>query len=195
MNIFYLHKDPKVCAEMHVDRHVTKMVIEYAQLLSTAHRVNDGKEYYGKTANNRNIKRWKMPDSREDELMLASHINHPSAVWCRQSKDNYVWLYSLWKELLSEYTYRYGKIHACARLLDTLKNPPNNIPKKSFTEPTPAMPDDCKVPGDSLTSYRTYYVTNKTHLWSWSGKINSRERPQWLTEFLRQAKESTYAQL
>jgi hypothetical protein len=193
MNIFYIHSNPKICAEMHVDRHVCKMVIEYAQLLSTAHRVIDGVEYYGKTANNRNIKRWKLPDERENDLMLASHINHPSAVWCRQSKENYMWLYTLWKELLSEFTYRYGKIHACARLLDTLKNPPSNISNLPFTEPTPAMPDDCKVPGDSLTSYRRYYVINKTHLWSWSGKINSRERPQWLTDFLRQAKESAYA--
>jgi len=42
MNIFYLSPDPKLCAEMHLDKHVTKMVIEYAQLLSTAHRYIDG---------------------------------------------------------------------------------------------------------------------------------------------------------
>ena len=38
MNIFYLHNNPKVCAEQHVDKHVVKMIVEYAQLLSTAHR-------------------------------------------------------------------------------------------------------------------------------------------------------------
>ena len=126
---------------MHVNSHSSKMCIEYAQLLSTAHRVIDGVEYYGKTANNRNIKRWKLLDERENELMLASHINHPSAIWCRQSKENYLWLYSLWKELLSEFTYRYGKVHACSRLLNTLSNAPNNISDLPFTEPTPAMPD------------------------------------------------------
>jgi hypothetical protein len=42
MNIFYLDHDVVKCAEMHVDKHVCKMVIEYAQLLSTAHRVLDG---------------------------------------------------------------------------------------------------------------------------------------------------------
>jgi len=45
MNIFYLNKDPKVCAEQHCDKHVVKMIVEYAQLLSTAHRVIDGEEY------------------------------------------------------------------------------------------------------------------------------------------------------
>ncbi len=37
MNIFYLDNDPKVCAEMHNDKHCIKMILEYAQLLSTAH--------------------------------------------------------------------------------------------------------------------------------------------------------------
>ena len=30
MNIFHLHKDPVICAEMHIDKHVVKMPIEYA---------------------------------------------------------------------------------------------------------------------------------------------------------------------
>ena len=42
MNIFYLDEDVQKCAEYHVDRHVVKMILEYAQLLSTAHRVLDG---------------------------------------------------------------------------------------------------------------------------------------------------------
>ena len=44
MNIFYLDKNPKVAAEMHCNKHVIKMVLEYAQILSTAHRVIDGDE-------------------------------------------------------------------------------------------------------------------------------------------------------
>mgnify|MGYP001364327535 CR=1 FL=1 len=39
MNIFELDENPLVCASMHCDKHVVKMPIEYAQLLSTAHRV------------------------------------------------------------------------------------------------------------------------------------------------------------
>ena len=42
MNVFYLDKDPVVCAEMHNDKHVVKMLVEYAQLMSTAHRIIDG---------------------------------------------------------------------------------------------------------------------------------------------------------
>ena len=47
MNIFYLHKDPVICAEMHIDKHVVKMPIEYAQLMSTDCQMNE-KMFYTK---------------------------------------------------------------------------------------------------------------------------------------------------
>ena len=195
MNIFYLDPDPKVCAEMHVDKHVCKMVIEYAQLLSTTHRVLDGEMYIGKTVNNRNIKRWRLLDDRENRLMKPTMMNHPSAIWLRQSKENYIWLYNMWCELQKEFTYRYGKVHATARLIPDLARVPDNCPIGQFTEPTPAMPDECKISGNSLKSYHIYYVTKKEHLWSWSGKINGRQQPEWLTNMLKQAKQSLNANI
>jgi hypothetical protein len=176
VNIFYLHNTPKKCAEMHCDRHVLKMVIEYAQLMSTAHRVLDGKEYIDLTANGRKIKRWRMDDPKfENGLMKASHVNHPSGVWVRTSKENYVWLLKMWLHLLSEYTHRYGKQHACEKYIDFLYSPPKNISSVPFTEPTPAMPDECKVPNDSLASYHKYYIERKNHFARWK----NREIPVW----------------
>jgi hypothetical protein len=152
------------------------MVIEYAQLLSTAHRIIDGDEYIDLTANNRKIKRWRMPDDREQTLMKASHINHPSNVWARANHLNYKWLYELWCHLLDEYTYRYEKIHACARLKNVLAKTPDNIPVGlRESDPTPAMPDDVKIPNNSLASYRNYYTKNKTHLANWK----KRPVPEW----------------
>ena len=78
MNIFMLHENPQTNVEMHCDKHVVKMVIEYAQLMSTAHRVLDGKLYEDRTANNRRIKRWLHPNPNMENLLYkASHINHP----------------------------------------------------------------------------------------------------------------------
>jgi hypothetical protein len=68
MNIFYLHTDPKVCAEYHLDKHVVKMIVEYAQLMSTAHRLLDGVQYFDKSKTSRKIHRWKLDDYREDKL-------------------------------------------------------------------------------------------------------------------------------
>ena len=94
MNIFYLHPDPKKCAEMHLNKHCVKMILEYAQLLSTAHRVLDGDDY-----------------ANQYNLYKATHVNHPSAIWVRQSCYNYSWLMQLLCHLCIEYTHRYGKVH------------------------------------------------------------------------------------
>jgi len=181
MNIFYLDSDPKVCAQMHNDKHCIKMILEYAQLLSTAHRVLDGTQSVCHSKTGRKQTRYVLSDGRDSILYSATHINHPSAIWVRQSIANYDWLYSLLMELCKEYTYRYGKVHKCERdgLVGVLANYPKNLKPRSFTQPTPAMPDDVKILGNSLESYRNYYIKNKTHLASWSGKVNSRSIPEW----------------
>jgi len=181
MNIFYLHNDPKVCAEMHADKHVVKMILEYAQLLSTAHRVLDGVETVGIGDSGRKQTRYILSDDREQKLYKSTHLNHPSAIWARQSYANYVWLSKLLTELCREYTYRYGKVHKVERdgLEEELMYPPMNIANAPFTEPTPAMPPEVKVAGNSIASYHNYYINNKQHLASWRGKINSRPVPNW----------------
>jgi len=182
MNIFYLSHDTKECAQFHNDRHTIKMILEYAQLLSTAHRYLDGTQSVGLSETGRKQTRYVLPDSRESILYYATHINHPSAVWVRHSVGNYFWLSNLLVELCKEYTYRYGKVHKCERdgLVQMLHDMvPDNMAIIGFTEPTPAMPDDVKIAGDSLASYRNYYISNKQHLASWKGKVNSRNIPEW----------------
>jgi hypothetical protein len=176
MNIFYLDNNPRTCAEMHVDKHCVKMILEYAQLLSTAHRVLDGNVTIGLSNSGRKQTRYILSDSRDIILYTATHINHPSAIWVRQSEQNYRWLFTLFCELLDEYTHRYGKLHACEKLVTTLGRPPNNIDMdKSFTEPTPAMPDHYKVAGNSIKSYHNYYLGDKARMFFWK----NRPQPSW----------------
>lgn len=180
MNIFYLHNDPKICAEMHNNSHCVKMILETAQLLSTAHRILDGQETTVITDKGRKAKRWILSDDRNEILYSATHMNHPSAVWCRQNTANYLWLSSLLIELCIEYTHRYGKVHKCQQsgLVEALQTPPKNIPIGIFTEPTPAMPDIYKVVNDSISSYRNYYNGAKTHLAKWK----NRNIPTWFAQ-------------
>lgn len=178
MNIFYLHPEPRECAKLHNDKHVVKMILEYAQLLSTAHRFLDGNEITELTANGRRIKRWKLESKLDNILYKSTHSNHPSAVWVRKSPENYNWLANLLLEVCTEYTYRYGKVHKVERsgLCYVLyKNMPQKIGNEGWSEPTPAMPDEYKVPGDSIQSYINYYVNAKTHLASWK----KRTIPSW----------------
>ena len=92
MNIFYLNKDPKICAEQHCDKHVVKMIVEYAQLLSTAHRVIDGEEYEDRSKNNRKIKRWKLSNPNKDEIIYGTIGIHPH----ESSTNSPIYIFSLW---------------------------------------------------------------------------------------------------
>lgn len=178
MNIFHLDQDYRKAARMHLDKHVVKMIIEYAQLMSTAHRTLDGEEYYDKTANGRRIKRWRMSNSNlESTLYKASHVNHPSGIWTRETASNYLYLHGMWKELCKEYTYRYGKKHLTEQKLSgILCHTPINIPDGELTEFAQAMPEYCKKE-NPIDAYRFYYINEKYRFAKWT----KRTVPSWYT--------------
>lgn len=191
MNIFYLNENAKVCAQQHLDKHVVKMILEYAQLLSTAHRVLDGVHYIDATSG-RKIQRWKLDNHHlEQKLFKASHVKHPSAVWCRKNVQNYMWLAELLEETCVEYTHRYGRIHSVEHsgLMQDLKNNfPKNLPIGEFTAPTPAMPDGCKIAGNPIASYQKYYIEKKRTFAKWT----NRNMPAWFADGLNNFSEACY---
>jgi len=152
MNIFYLDESPIKAAQYQYDKHVVKMILESAQLLSSAHHILDGE--------NTNIYK-------------LTHKNHPDSIWVRSSKYNYIWLLNHLKALLSEYTFRYNKIHKTSRILEFL-NIPKNIANNEFTPP-PLCMDNIYQLDDAIESYRKYYKEGKSHLAKWT----KREKPYW----------------
>jgi hypothetical protein len=181
MNIFYLHEETKECAKQHLDKHVVKMILEYAQLLSTAHRLLDGYEYEGKSISGRKAMRWKLDDAREYNLYMASHMKHPSGMWCRETSRNYMWLYNLWRDLMKEYTFRYGKHHVAERLIPFLDNLPKNIKFGELTPIPQCMPEQYKVP-DSIQAYKNYYIGDKQRFAVWT----NRPIPEWYVKAYRE---------
>ena len=178
MNVFYLNSSPVQCAQQHCDKHVVKMVVEYAQLLSTAHRILDGSLVLGNTKSGRSVKRFVLPDRRDDALYLASHINHPDSIWVRESSGNYEYLYKLFVALCDEYTHRYGKVHATdTKLRKLLALHPENIACGEMTEVPQAMPDHCKR-SDAIAAYKNYYITEKKHFAKWK----NRSTPKWFAD-------------
>ena len=174
MNIFYLDKDPKTCAQYHCDKHVVKMILEYAQLLSTAHRVIDGKET--KVLSNsgkRYVSNWILDDDSDKILYKVAHLNHPSNIWVRQSGYNYNYLWQLWHYLCLEYTERYGKNHITwKKLRSYLSHEPQMISDKEFTPPPQCMPDECKK-NDTIQAYRDFYMAHKREFATWKTQVPS----------------------
>lgn len=176
MNIFYVDKDPTVSAQSLVDSHVVKMILESAQLLSTAHRILDGFEYTD-TTGKRKIKRWDLPGEEGQFIYKATHINHPSAKWVRESAYNYSWLYAHFVALMEEYKFRYAKTHACVKLCKYLQHPPKNISYCLFSQPPCAMDKSYIISKNAVVNYQNYYKYGKAHLHKWT----KREIPEWLS--------------
>lgn len=167
MNIFYLDKDPVIAAQSMCDKHVLKMVIESNQLLSTAQR----------------LYREQNPDGNypfpTDILYKATHKNHPCAIWTRKAYYNYLWVAKHAVALSEEYTYRYGKIHKCDSLARILLEEPPLYKFGGPTELALCMPDEYKVVGDPIESYKNYYISKlKTMKMNWT----KRDVPSWILE-------------
>jgi len=139
---------------MYCDKHVVKMILETAQLLCTAHHESG---------------------SAIEGMYKATHKNHPSAKWVRESVTHYVWTVNLFLALLSEYTHRRDRVHKTSELVGLLLSPPPCIPYKEFTPPPQCMPDEYKDT-DTVTAYRNYYMGDKSSIatWSWG-----RDKPDW----------------
>lgn len=184
MNIFFIDSNPVQAAEWMVDKHVVKMILESAQLLSTAHRVLDGqmKEVQKYVEGSlppryRKSKQYILHDAREKVLYKATHINHPSAIWCRQSIENYNWLVDHMFALMAEYTYRYGKEHKCyGEISYMLSSPPKNLQEYDWTPMPSCMAEEYIISDDPLTNYRNYYKIGKSAIHSWK----KRKPPEWI---------------
>ena len=180
MNIFALSPVPEVAAQWHCDKHVVKMIVESAQMLSTAHRLLDGAMERRRSKSGKTIQKyWKLSDSREGDLYKAVHVGHPCTKWTMESHSNYKWHYQLFKHLCDEYTYRYGKVHASAyKLLDSLESTPNNIKKSYMTPFALAMGSnpECMDHNDPIGSYQEFYQTKQSRFdMNWT----NREIPYW----------------
>lgn len=165
MNLFILSLIPKEIAEYMMDKHVSKILLEAVQMLCSAKRILDPE------------------DVINEKLYKLAHKNHPVTIWCRKSKENFLWTLELIEQLHNEWKFRYNhpesKIHKSYLIAQILRE---NIPQddkfecRHFTQFALAMPDKYKTE-DPILSYRNYYMSEeKQKIASWKKK---REKPDW----------------
>ena len=177
MNIFVLDYDISKNVQFYVDSHVRKMVIETAQMIETNLWIDSIFDY----SMPRKLNKKERDLLKETRLSIPNlfpykpcHENHPCTIWARSSYNNYKYMLELFYVLLGEYKYRFGKENNTKRiLLDDIEM--FNPPRIGLTEFALAIPDECKV-GDSVDSYRNYYVREKSHLFTWT----KRGKPYWV---------------
>ena len=134
------------------------MILESAQLLSTASKLN-GIDYGYK----------------------ATHVKHPSNLWLLESFKNILWLQEMSLHLCDEFTYRYDKQHKSKSVIENLpleeiykKYKEKHLETDCLTKFRLAMPDKYKS-DDPVKSYRDYYIYEKKNFATWK----KREVPEW----------------
>jgi hypothetical protein len=129
MNIFILDLDPERAAQMMFDKHVVKMALETAQILST---INGGP-------------------------YKPTHANHPCVKWAKDGTTNYTWLVKHGLSICNEYRYRYNKEHKCEEIIYALQEPLDNVFIPVGGSPfVQCMLDEYKQQ-DVVEAYREYY--------------------------------------
>jgi hypothetical protein len=163
MNIFVLDRNPVKAARMLCDKHVSKMILETAQMLSTV-AVS--------------------LHSNDPFLYKPVHAKHPCTIWVGESYYNWRWLCRHGLAMHDEFIYRYGRKHKSAEVIQHVsKNKLGPRKKKAFTFwnwETPfaqAMPDEYKH-DDPVIAYRTYYLNDKKRFAKWT----KRAPPYWWKE-------------
>lgn len=165
MNIFWLDDYPEISVKYYCDKHVVKMILEYAQLMSTAH--HEFNSYWKK------------------DVYKPTHKNHPCAIWVRESADNYMLLFTLFKELSREYTYRYGKVHKTDREKShILAHVPDGLQFSMATKPPQCFNGHDEYKGDDhIVAYRRFYNGTKRNLFTLkdgSPAWKNRPIPEWV---------------
>ncbi len=156
MNIFFLHPHPVEAAKMQHDKHVVKMVLETTQILSTVHH------RYGSEA-----------------PYKPTHANHPCVQWAGDTLPNYQWLVDHGLALSAEYTYRYGRVHACETHLERLRTAPRGLVGVGCSPPPQCVPEQFKQ-ADTVQAYREYYLAEKVKQSRWT----YREVPHFIEEVI-----------
>jgi len=162
MNIFVLDRDPKKAAEYLNDKHIVKMPLESAQMLSTVQRING---------------------SIVDNLYRQSHLRHPCTNWSSASKQNYKWHYELFFHMAKEYERRFLKQHkSFIALHEYLEYPPEILPDIGLTPFVQVLPDMYKHE-DAVIAYRNYYTAHKLSFSTWR---HPAAVPDWVLQHVKQ---------
>ena len=142
MNIFALDQCPMQSALWLDDIRKNKMILESAQMLSTAVRLLIGTPVEVKVKHGTSVRtkqHWLLPDEDineigesatlfsnlfSDSIYKVAYANHPCTIWARQSRGNFRWLLSHMSHLFIQ---KDGE-HRSARLIPMLEKYADTVP-------------------------------------------------------------------
>ena len=107
------------------------------------------------------------------------HLKHSCTLWVAESVHNMHWLIAHAEAVCAEYTYRYGKDHACVQTLHVARQ---IIPRGDLEKHTPfarSMPDGLRY-NRSIDTYTAYKLHMASKPWLSSNYVKApHRRPDW----------------
>lgn len=177
VNFFYLSTDLKECAKWHGDKHLHKMIVEYAQILSSTWHLNNLTTPLG--------------------IYKLCHKHHPVVKWVLLNIKHYDTILQLAFCLAEErrrrrkmfpksQRNRYKKTHATEKVLSILKKHKPDLPDIDWIDPPKCMPEPyhTNAEGEELNvidSYRLFYAGHKIQV----AKLKwfPTKEPEWLQSY------------
>jgi Pyrimidine dimer DNA glycosylase len=176
MNIFVTNTCPKMAAQALDNKRVVKMVLETAQLLSTAIFINNS-------------------DTTYDDIYKPTHIKHPCTIWASLNLGNWDWLFEHFVALCGEYSFRYYKQHASEKISSYLlkyRTCIKNGEMTTFANCTRSeiLQIDFKHISDTCEAYKQY-LNSKWYYDKSPPKWINREPPLWYNHDLQNINETS----
>ena len=158
MNIFFLHKDPQWAANALCDKHVPKMLLESAQMLSTA------------------VRRYEEDTDTAPlhaPIYKSAYQKHPMTIWVGESKSNFKWALENAVYINHQYEQRFDKEHKSFTVIENIYNfeldthlPESYIPvlKKHFKKVIIALDRDATSKAFDIHQKLCYYVKSEVKI-------------------------------
>ena len=161
MNRFIIEESPQKIAKSLCDQHVVKMPLEESQMLCTA-LWHHAPQY-----------------AEKHDLYKPLHQKHPCTLWAMETRANYEFAFTLYMEMLTEYDFRYKKVHGASKHFYSIIKGIKYIPQGEITKHPQCFSghDDLKTNEFyPIKAYRKFYRVDKLKF----ARYKYTDKPQWL---------------
>lgn len=183
LNYFFLDRDVKQCARYHGDKHLNKMVVEYAQIVSAVWWINGP-----------------ICEIVKESVYRLTHAHHPVVKWACEHPAHYHAIVELGLALIEEKKRRIAGMESLPKKLRKKWKPEHEsgsvlvfckqfTPRFSQRKKLPRDPPKCMPEAywrdqdgnelDVITSYRLFYAKEKTKILKWEPYV---EEPDFIKQ-------------
>ena len=161
MNRFIIEGEPQKIAKSLCDQHVVKMPLEEAQMLCTA-LWHHAPEY-----------------AEEKNLYKPVHQKHPCNLWAMETRANFEFAFTLYMEMLTEYDFRYKKVHGASKHFYSILTGIKYIPQGNLTKHPQCFSGMDELKTDEfypVKAYRAFYIADKARF----ARYRYTQQPTWM---------------